>query len=85
MKEVIKLDAYTIDEVNRFIGTRDENISLLENAFETQIIVRGDEILLNDDQSKIGYIKEVIFTLLNLVKKGKTISKRDVMYTLKLL
>lgn len=85
MKEVIKLDAYTIDEVNRFIGTRDENISLLENAFETQIIVRGDEILLNDDQSKIDDIKEVIFTLLKLVKKGKTISKRDVMYTLKLL
>lgn len=84
MKEVIKLDAYTIDEIKRFIGNREENIRILEEAFETEIITRGDEILVNDDEKKMNDMKDVIFALLKLVKQGKTISKRDVMYALKL-
>ena len=84
MKEVIKLDTYTIDEVKRLIGNKEENIDILEKAFETEIIIRGDEIVLNDNEEKIAEIKEVLNALLNLVKQGKSISKRDVMYTLKL-
>jgi phosphate starvation-inducible PhoH-like protein len=84
MKEIIKLDNYTIDEVKRLIGNREENIQILENAFETEIIMRGDEIVLNDTEEKIKAIKEVLIALLKLIKQGKTISKRDVMYTLKL-
>ncbi|MCI9092272.1 MAG: phosphate starvation-inducible protein PhoH [Coprobacillus sp.] len=84
MKEIIKLDNYTIDEVKRLIGNREENIQILENAFETEIIMRGDEIVLNDTDEKIKAIKEVLIALLKLIKQGKTISKRDVMYTLKL-
>lgn len=84
MKEVIKLDSYSIDEVKRLIGQQEENIKLLEEAFETEIIVRGDEIVLNESDEKISQIKDVLITLLKLVKQGKSISKRDVMYTLKL-
>ena len=46
--------------------------------------MRGDEIVLNDTEEKIKAIKEVLIALLKLIKQGKTISKRDVMYTLKL-
>lgn len=84
MKEVIKLDSYSIDELKRLIGQHEENITTLENAYETEIIVRGDEIVLNDSKETIEQLKEVLDTLLKLVKQGKTISKRDVMYTLKL-
>lgn len=84
MKKVIKLDSYTIDEVKRLIGPQEENIQILENTFETDIIVRGDEIVLNDEEETIQNIENIFKTLLKLVKQGKTISKRDVMYTLKL-
>ena len=84
MKEVIKLDSYTIDEFKRFIGNHEDNIRILESAFETEIIVRGDELLLYDTEEKLSKMKDIINTLLGLVKQGKTISKRDVMYTLKL-
>ena len=59
-------------------------IKRLSEAFDTEIIIRGDELLFSDTQEKLTKIKDVINTLLNLVKQGKTISKRDVMYTLKL-
>lgn len=84
MKEVIKLEEYTIDEVKRLLGNQEENIEILEKAFDTQIIMRGDEILFDDDDSKIQSIKSILDALLKLVKQGKTISKRDVMYALKL-
>lgn len=84
MKEVIKLDNYTVDEVKRLIGSQEENIKILENAFATELILRGDEIVFNDEEEKIASIKMVLDALLKLVKQGKTISKRDVMYTLKL-
>ncbi|MBS5370545.1 MAG: PhoH family protein, partial [Coprobacillus cateniformis] len=75
---------YTIDEVKRFIGNKDENIQLLEEAFHTQIIVRGDELVLDDEEQTLDKMEAVFTTLLKLVKQGKTISKRDIMYTLKL-
>lgn len=84
MKEVIKLEEYTIDEVKRLLGNQEENIGILEKAFDTQIIMRGDEIVFDDDDSKIQNMKSILEALLKLVKQGKTISKRDVMYALKL-
>lgn len=84
MKKIIKLDTYTIDEVKRFIGQHDENIQILEEAFEFDIIVRGDEIVYDTDEEKHLRFQEVVEALLKLVKQGKAISKRDVMYTLKL-
>ena len=84
MKEVIKLEEYTIDEVKRLLGNQEENIEILEKAFDTQIIVRGDEIVFDDDDTKIQNMKSILEVLLKLVKQGKTISKRDVMYALKL-
>lgn len=83
MKEVIKLDSYTIDEVKRLIGNHEENIKILEDAFHTELIVRGDEIVFNDEQNK-EQIKDILESLMNLVKQGKSISKRDVIYALKL-
>ncbi len=84
MKKVIKLDSYTIDEVKRLIGPAEENIKIMEEAFEIEIIVRGDEIVFNTNEEQVKTIEDVLTTLLKLVKQGKTISKRDVMYTLKL-
>lgn len=84
MKKIVKLDSYTIDEVKRLLGYQEENIKILENAFETEMIVRGDEIVFNDEEAQIKKIEQVLDALLKLVKQGKTISKRDVMYTLKL-
>ena len=84
MKETIKLENYTIDEIKRLIGQHDENIRLLEEAFEMDITLRGDEIVFDSDEKTKVHFIEVIDALLKLVKQGKTISKRDVMYTLKL-
>lgn len=84
MKEVLKLDNYSIDEIRNFVGNHEENLGILEDAFTTEIIFRGNELVFCDSEQKIELIKKVIDALLNLVKQGKVISKRDVLYALKL-
>lgn len=85
MKEVIKLDDYMIDEIRNFIGQHEENLGILEDAFSTEIVFRSDVLVLNDTEDKIKAMKEVIFALLKLVKKGKPLSKRDILYAMKLV
>ncbi len=84
MKEVLKLDNYSIDEIRNFVGNHEENLGILEDAFTTEIIFRGNELVFCDSEQKIELIKKVIDALLKLVKQGKIISKRDVLYALKL-
>ncbi len=84
MKKVNKLETYTIDEMKRLLGHQEENIRILEDHFHTQIIIRGDEIVIDDSEEKVKDIETVLFALLKLVKQGKDISKRDVLYTIKL-
>ena len=85
MKSVLKIENCTIDEIRNLIGINEANIKILEDAFNTNIIVRGDELVINDEHNKTEMISKVIDALIALVKKGKTISQRDVLYTLKLL
>lgn len=84
MKEVIKLETYTIDEVKKLIGPQEENMKLIEDAYQSEMIIRGDEIVLNDEEETVKNIKNVLDALLNLVKQGKSINKSDVLYTLNL-
>lgn len=84
MKKIIKLENCTIDEITKLIGHKEENIRVLEEYFEMDIIVRGDEIVFDTNDDIYTEIQKVIETLMKLVKEGKDITKRDVMYTLKL-
>lgn len=66
------------------MGNHEENIHLLEEAIQCDIIVRGNEIVLNDTEEKNQQVEDMIRTLLALVKQGKSISQRDIIYSLNL-
>ena len=84
MKKILKLETCTMDEISRLLGQKEENIHLLEEAMQCEMIVRGDEIVLNDTEIKNQEVEDMIRTLLTLVKQGKTISQRDIIYSLNL-
>ena len=50
MKKILKLETCTMDEISRLLGQQEENIHLLEEAMQCEMIVRGDEIVLNDTE-----------------------------------
>lgn len=81
MEKVIQLSDYSLDAIQLLCGPSDENITLLEDEFENAINVRGTDIYLDHSDS---VLEKVIQVLAKLTKKDVRISKRDVVYAIKL-
>ena len=85
MKEVVKLEAYNIEQLVNLSGVKDENLEVLEDHFQVEISLRGDEMTLVVEKENLEKTKKVIFSLLKLIVSGVSISRRDVVYAQKLV
>ena len=85
MKEIIKLEAYNIEQLVNLSGVKDENLEVLEDHFQVEISLRGDEMSIVGSQQQIEKTKKVIYSLLKLIVSGVSISRRDVIYAQKLI
>lgn len=85
MKEIVKLEAYNIEQLVNLSGVKDENLEVLENHFQVEISLRGDEMSIVGSQQQIEKTKKVIYSLLKLIVSGVSISRRDVIYAQKLV
>lgn len=85
MKEIVKLEAYNIEQLVNLSGVKDENLEFLEDHFQVEISLRGDEMSIVGSQQQIEKTKKVIYSLLKLIFSGVSISKRDVIYAQKLV
>ena len=84
MKEIVKLEAYNIEQLVNLSGVKDENLEVLEDHFQVEISLRGDEMSIVGSQ-QIEKTKKVIYSLLKLIVSGVSISRRDVIYAQKLV
>ena len=85
MKEIVKLEAYNIEQLVNLSGVKDENLEVLEDHFLVEISLRGDEMSIVGSQQQIEKTKKVIYSLLKLIVSGVSISRRDVIYAQKLV
>lgn len=86
MTEQVKLEEYSVAQLNNICGNHDENFKMIEDALKVEISLRGDELsLTGKDSESFEEARKVIFALLKLVSKGINISRRDVIYALKLV
>lgn len=86
MTEQVKLEEYSVAQLNNICGNHDENFKMIEDALKVEISLRGDELsLTGKDSESFEEAKKVIFALFKLVSKGINISRRDVIYALKLV
>ncbi|WP_296877798.1 PhoH family protein [Thomasclavelia sp.] len=86
MTEQIKLEEFSIAQLNNISGHHDENLKLIEDTLNVGISLRGDELMVSSDNT-VNFIKakKVLQALADLVKKNIMISRRDVVYALKLV
>ena len=85
MKEIFKLEDYNIEQLVNLSGVKDENLEVLEDHFQVEISLRGDEMSIVGSQQQIEKTKKVIYSLLKLIVSGVSISRRDVIYAQKLV
>lgn len=67
-------------------GSYDENVKLIEEAFDVNIVFRQDEInLLGEDEGKINKAKVVLKKLTDMAKNGDIITRQGVSYLIDLV
>ena len=75
MKKVIE-----IDDVSPIIlsGANDENIKLIEEEFDTLIILRGNKISLDGKKKEVELISKIFQSMISIAVKKEHVSKNDV-------
>jgi len=82
---VLKLETESIDTLNRLFGLNEENLSIIEEAYNVELIHRQDELVfLQCEDITYQSISRLLKVLLKLCQEGKSFSTGDMMYAITL-
>ena len=82
--KVLKLELESTNEAYSLLGNADANVKVLEDELHVSIITRGEAINVTGDPEDATMAKDILKSLLSVVRKGITISSRDVIYAIEL-
>ncbi|MHB8170933.1 MAG: PhoH family protein [Thermincolia bacterium] len=69
-------------EAANVFGRQDENLLVIEKAFEVKIVARGGEITLKGATDVVGHVQQVFQQLQDLAGTGHAITLQDVNYVI---
>ncbi|RDW21768.1 PhoH family protein [Oceanobacillus chungangensis] len=72
------------NEVLALFGTNDKYLKLLESQLNVSIISRGEQVRVSGEKQAISYVQDIFKALLTVIRRGLTISERDVVYAIEL-
>jgi len=67
----------------KFLGAGDRNLELIEDHFEQNIVVRGDDIIITGDNRRIDELTSVLQTLISIAAGGRAVTEGDVLTVLR--
>ncbi len=85
-KDPVKLQTMfeTMEETISIVGHHDKHLKVFEDYFGIDIAMRGDQLIVYGTQEQAAQVKKVLVALLEIHRKGKEVTERDVLYALKL-
>lgn len=87
MPEDLKTIDLQLDNPNEALslfGTEDRHLKQIEEKINVSIITRGEQVSVSGTEEEVKLIEEILMALLTIVRKGLTISERDVVYAVEL-
>lgn len=84
MNRTVTIPAQDANEVQALFGPNDKHLLRLEEAFDTDLVTRGQEIIIESTEENIEKIEKILLTLLQLIRKGVRLHERDVAYAAQL-
>ena len=79
MSEVV-INMENIEHAISLFGNYDENINLLQKQYNVAILNRGNDIRISGNENEVNKAKTAITTLIDMIKKGETISEQNIRY-----
>ncbi|WP_217586741.1 PhoH family protein [Lentibacillus saliphilus] len=71
-------------EALALFGTNDKHLKHLEEKLHVSIVSRGEQVRVSGAEQDVTHVQDVLLNLLVLIRKGLTISERDVVYAVDL-
>ncbi|MFB1050778.1 PhoH family protein [Paraliobacillus sp. JSM ZJ581] len=87
MSEALHLIDLEINDPNEALtlfGTEDKFLKQIEQQLQVSIITRGEQVRISGNEEEVNVIQEILNALLKVIRKGLTISERDVVYAVEL-
>ncbi|WP_456278242.1 PhoH family protein [Bacillus sp. AK128] len=72
------------NEAIALFGNQDSHLKRIEELLNVSIVTRGQSVLVSTESEKHELVEEVLDGLLTVIRKGITISERDVAYAVQL-
>ncbi len=72
-------------DLNSLFGIADENLRIMEEAFNVRITARGGEISIAGDENDAGLVAKLLGELMSLVNQGHPVRANDVTAAARLL
>ncbi|MCO0599836.1 PhoH family protein [Peribacillus butanolivorans] len=82
--KVIKLEIESPNEAISLLGNGDSNVKVLEEELGISVITRGEAISVAGEIERVTMGQEILKALLTVIRKGISISSRDVLYAIEL-
>ena len=73
-----------MDEIISVVGHHDKHLKIFEDYYNVEISLRGDQLYVYGDEAKASEVREVLVALVDLHRKGKDVTERDVLYAIKM-
>jgi len=61
-----------------FAGARDKNIKFIEKKFNSNIVLRGNELLLDGDKDEIKIIEKLVHNMVGAISRKESITISDI-------
>ncbi|SFC38249.1 phosphate starvation-inducible protein PhoH [Bacillus sp. OV322] len=82
--KVINLELESPNEAQALLGNADSNLKVLEEEFNVSVITRGGGIMIAGEEERALVAGDILNALLSVIRKGISISSRDVIYAIEL-
>ncbi|KKB36429.1 PhoH family protein [Bacillus thermotolerans] len=77
-KNIMNIQLENPNEAAALLGVSDKNLTVLEEEFDVSIVTRGETIHIAGEEEKTELVKEIIYRLILIIRKGINISERDI-------
>lgn len=72
------------NEAIALFGNQDSHLKRMEELLGVTIVTRGESVLVSTDSEKYELVEDILAGLLQVIRKGISITERDVIYAIQL-
>lgn len=82
--QIIDIELNDPNEALALFGTNDKYLKHIEEQLQAKIVTRGEKVHLSGSREDTHLVKEILNTLLSVIRKEVMITERDVVYAVEL-